>query len=157
MTEQSNIRKLLCSPDLGLLPHIERCLNDWLGTLTGEGNIFQLDPYDLELGNCYTHRSTNGQKPLVTQSVSLKFMLTGIVEDKLKLLLFASELQNLIDIKIIDWSAMERRQYDIHGIPLKQPVTKIDGKICYELATDPSNTCYITLHRQFDLAYAANF
>lgn len=157
MAEQSNIRKLLCSPDLGLLPHIERCLNDWLATFTDERNIFQLDPYDLELGTCHTHRSANDQKPLVTQSVSIQFMLTGVVEDKLKLLLLASELQNLIDIKIIEWSALERRQYDIHGIPLKQPVTTIEGEIDYELATDTSNTCYIILYRQFELTYAANY
>ena len=157
MSEQSNIRKLLCSPDLGLLPHIERCLNDWLATFAGESNIFQLHPYDLELGNCHTHRSANDKNPLVSQSVSIELMLTGVVEDKLKLLLLASELQNLIDIKIIEWSALERRQYDIHGIPLKQPVTTVEGEIDYEVATDSSKDCYVILHRQFELTYAANF
>ena len=53
--------------------------------------------------------------------------------------LIATELQNQIDIKIIDWSALERRQYDIQGIPLKQPITKIDGEMNYELVFDRPN------------------
>ncbi|MBD0308989.1 MAG: hypothetical protein ICV80_12950, partial [Microcoleus sp. T1-bin1] len=75
----------------------------------------------------------------------------------MQLYLIATELQNQIDIKIIDWSALERRQYDIHGIPLKQPITKIDGEMNYELVFDRPHYCCITLCRQFDLSYAANF
>jgi hypothetical protein len=54
----------------------------------------------------------------------------------MQLYLIATELQNQIDIKIIDWSALERRQYDIQGTPLKQPITKIDGEMNYELVFD---------------------
>jgi hypothetical protein len=57
----------------------------------------------------------------------------------MELYLIATELQNQIDIKIIDWSALERRQYDIQGISLKQPITKIDGEMNYELVFDRPN------------------
>jgi len=89
--------------------------------------------------------------------VLIKIPLTGKVPDKMQLYLIATELQNQIDIKIIDWSALERRQYDIQGIPLKQPITKIDGEMNYDLVFDRPNYCCITLCRQFDLSYAANF
>ena len=153
MTDLSNIRKLLCDEELGLIPHLEKCLKD---LHTSFKDRFKLESYDFELGNCHTHKLPNEQRPLVTQSVLMKFSLTGKVEDKMELFLVAAELQNQIDIKIIDWSALERRQYDIHGIPLKQPITKIDGEMNYNLVFDRPNHCCISLCRQFDLTYAAH-
>jgi hypothetical protein len=156
-TEISNIRKLLCDPDLGLIPHLEKCLKDLHSSSLVSKDKFKLEPYDIELGTCHTHKLPNEQKPLVTQSVLMKVPLTGKVQDKMELFLLVAELQNQIDFKIIDWSALERRQYDIHGIPLKQPITKIDGEMTYNLVFDRPNYCCITLCRQFDLTYAANF
>ena len=69
----------------------------------------------------------------------IQIPLAGKVQDKMELYLIATELQNQIDIKIIDWSALERRQYDIQGISLKQPITKIDGEMNYELVFDRPN------------------
>jgi hypothetical protein len=157
VTETSNIRKLLCDPDLGLIPHLEKCLKDLHSSAMASGEKFKVEPYDIELKSCHTQKHPNDQKPIVTQSVLIKIPLTGKVQDKMQLYLIATELQNQIDIKIIDWSALERRQYDIHGIPLKQPITKIDGEMNYELVFDRPNYCCITLCRQFDLSYAANF
>jgi len=156
-TEISNIGKLLCDPDLGLIPHLEKCLKDLHSSSLVSQDKFKLEPYDIELGTCHTHKLPNEQKPLVTQSVLMKVPLTGKVQDKMELFLLVAELQNQIDFKIIDWSALERRQYDIHGIPLKQPITKIDGEMTYNLVFDRPNYCCITLCRQFDLTYAANF
>ncbi|MCU0543816.1 MAG: hypothetical protein MUE44_16835 [Oscillatoriaceae cyanobacterium Prado104] len=156
-TETSNIRKLLCDKDLGLIPHLEKCLKDLQANSIAPAEKFKLEHYDIELGTCYTQKHPSEQKPIVTQSMSIKIPLTGKVEDKMELFLIASELQNKIDIRIIEWSALERRQYDIHGIPLKQPVTKIDGEMNYNLVFDRPNFCCITLCRQFDLTYAANF
>ena len=157
VTETSNIRKLLCDADLGLIPHLEKCLKDLHSSAIANGEKFKLEPYEIELNNCHTHKLPNEQKPLVTQLVLMKFPLTGKVQDKMDLFLLVAELQNQIDIKIIDWSALERRQYDIHGIPLKQPITKIDGEMSYNLVFDKPNYCCITLCRQFELTYAANF
>ncbi|MEG4803421.1 hypothetical protein QUB63_21920 [Microcoleus sp. ARI1-B5] len=157
VTETSNIRKLLCDPDLGLIPHLENCLKDLHTSAIANGEKFKVEPYEIELKSCHTQKHPNDQKPLVTQSVLMKIPLTGKVQDKMHLYLIATELQNQIDIKIIDWSALERRQYDIHGIPLKQPITKIEGEMNYELVFDRPNYCCITLCRQFDLTYAANF
>ncbi|MBD1827134.1 hypothetical protein NDI47_09325 [Microcoleus vaginatus GB1-A2] len=157
VTETSNIRKLLCDSDLGLIPHLEKCLKDLHSSAIASGEKFKVEPYDIELKSCHTQKYPNDQKPIVTQSVLIKIPLTGEVQDKMQLYLIATELQNQIDIKIIDWSALERRQYDIQGIPLKQPITKIDGEMNYELVFDRPNYCCITLCRQFDLSYAANF
>jgi hypothetical protein len=155
MTDISNIRKLLCDEDLGLIPHLEKCLKD-LHTSEAFKDRFKLESYDLELGNCHTQKLPNDQKPLVTQLVIMKFPLVGKVENKMQLFLLVAELQNKIDMTIIDWSALERRQYDIHGIPLKQPITKIDGEMNYNLVFDKPDYCCITLCRQFDLTYAAH-
>jgi hypothetical protein len=95
------------------------------------GDKFKVEPYDIELKSCHTQKHPNDQKPLVTQLVLMKIPLTGKVQDKIHLYPLATELQNPIDIKIIDWSALERRQYDIQGIPLKQPIAKIDGQMNY--------------------------
>ena len=139
VTETSNIRKLLCDPDLGLIPHLEKCLKDLHSSAMASGEKFKVEPYDIELKSCHTQKHPNDQKPIVTQSVLIKIPLTGKVPDKMQLDPIATELQNQIDIKIIDWSALERRQYDIHGIPLKQPTTKIDGEMNYELVFDRPN------------------
>lgn len=157
VTETSNIRKLLCDPDLGLIPHLEKCLKDLHASSLLSKDKFKVEPYDIELGNCHTQKFPNEQKPLVTQLVLMKIPLTGKVQDKMELFLLASELQNQIDLKIIDWSALERRQYNIHGIPLKQPVIKIDGEMNYNLVFDRPHYCCITLGRQFELTYAASF
>ncbi|MGL5059216.1 MAG: hypothetical protein ACRC62_04465 [Microcoleus sp.] len=156
-TETSNIRKLLCDPDLGLIPHLEKCFKDLHSTSIAPTGKFKLEQYDIELGNCHTQKHPSEQKPIVTQSMLIKIPLTGKVEDKIELFLIATELQNQIDTIIIEWSALERRQYDIHGIPLKQPITKIDGEMNYNLVFDRPNYCCVTLCRQFDLTYAANF
>ena len=139
VTETWNIRKLLCEPDLGPIPHLEKCLKDLHSSARASGDKFKVEPYDIELKSCHTQKHPNDQKPIVTQSVLIKIPLTGKVQDKMQLYLIATELQNQIDIKIIDWSALERRQYDIHGIPLKQPITKIDGEMNYELVFDQPN------------------
>jgi hypothetical protein len=103
------------------------------------GEKFKVEPYDIELKSCHTQKYPNDQKPIVTQSVLIKIPLTGKVQDKMELYPIATELQNQIDIKVIDWGTLERRQYDIHGIPLKQPITKIDGEMNYELVFDRPN------------------
>jgi len=139
VTETWNIRKLLCEPDLGPIPHLEKCLKDLHSSARASGDKFKVEPYDIELKSCHTQKHPNDQKPIVTQSVLIKIPLTGKVQDKRELYPIATELQNQIDIKIIDWSALERRQYDIHGIPLKQPITKIDGEMNYELVFDQPN------------------
>ncbi|MEG3937633.1 MULTISPECIES: hypothetical protein [unclassified Microcoleus] len=157
VTETSNIRKLLCDPELGLIPHLEKCLKDLHSSAIASGEKFKVEPYDIELQSCDTQKHPNDQRPIVTQSVLIKIPLTGKAEDKMHLFLIASDLQNQIDIKIIDWSALERRQYDIHGIPLKQPITKIEGEMKYDLVFDRPNHCCITLCRKFDLIYAANY
>ncbi len=155
MAESSNIRKLLCDRDLGLIPHLEKCLNDFQASLSGTHSTFHVGSYDVELGTANTHRSANEQKPLVTQSISLTVPLAGLAQDKLELFLLGSELQNKIDLKIIEWSELERRQYDIHGIPLKQPVTRIEGAIEYQLAVDPANSSRLMIQRKFDITYGA--
>jgi hypothetical protein len=142
---------------LGLIPHLEKCLKDLHVNSIGRADKFRLEKYDIELGNCHTQKHPSEQKPIVTQSMSIKIPLTGKVEDKIELFLIATEWQNKIDTIIIEWSALERRQYDIHGIPLKQPVTKIDGAMNYNLVFDRPSYCCVTLCRQFDLTYAASF
>ncbi|MFS8119490.1 MAG: hypothetical protein ACMG55_13540, partial [Microcoleus sp.] len=102
VTETSNIRKLLCDPDLGLIPHLEKCLKDLHSSAIASGEKFKVEPYDIELNNCHTHKHPNDQRPIVTQSVLIKIPLTGKAEDKMHLFLIASDLQNQIDIKIID-------------------------------------------------------
>ena len=139
VTETSNIRKLLCDPDLGLIPHLEKCLKDLHSSAIASGENFKVEPYDIELKSCHSQKYPNDQKPIVTQSVLIQIPLTGKVQDNMELYLIATELQNKIDIKIIDWSALERRQYHIQGIPLKQPITKIDGEMNYELIFDRPN------------------
>jgi hypothetical protein len=102
VTETSNIRKLLCDPDLGLIPHLEKCLKDLHSSAIASGEKFKVEPYDIELKSCHTQKHPNDQKPIVTQSVLIKIPLTGKVQDKMQLYLIATELQNQIDIKIID-------------------------------------------------------
>ena len=63
VTETSNIRKLLCDPDLGLIPHLEKCLKDLHSSAIATGEKFKLEPYDLELGHCHTYKLPNEQKP----------------------------------------------------------------------------------------------
>ena len=126
VTETSNIRKLLCDPDLGLIPHLEKCLKDLHSSAKASGDKFKVEPYDIELKSCHTQKHPNDQKPIVTQSVLIKIPLTGKVPDKMELYPIATELQNQIDIKI-------------QGIPLKQPIAKIDGEMNYELVFDRPN------------------
>ena len=126
VTETSNIRKLLCDPDLGPIPHLEKCLKDLHSSAMASGEKFKVEPYDIELKSCHTQKHPNDQKPIVTQSVLIKIPLTGKVPDKMELYPIATELQNQIDIKI-------------QGIPLKQPIAKIDGEMNYELVFDRPN------------------
>ncbi|WP_238360703.1 hypothetical protein [Iningainema tapete] len=74
--------------------------------------------------------------------------------EKLNLLLLASELQNLIDAAIFEWSNREWYQFEK---PLKRPVTQITGGLNYELLENQANTCRITLYREFDITYPLTF
>jgi len=49
VTETSNIRKLLCDPDLELIPHLEKCLKDLHSSAIASGEKFKVEPYDIEL------------------------------------------------------------------------------------------------------------
>ncbi|MBD2183179.1 hypothetical protein H6S82_29235 [Planktothrix sp. FACHB-1355] len=155
MTEHSNIRKLLCDQNLGLLPHIDRWLKDIQTQLGDKQENFRLDAYDLEFGECQTHVTPNDVKPIVTQLVSMRFPLIGPIKDKFKLLMLAAEFQNSLDAGIIDWSTRERSQYD--NKPLRRPISTITGKLDCESLGEPTNSCRITIYRDFELTYAASF
>ena len=73
ITDTSNIRKLLCDPDLGLIPHLEKCLKDLHTSSLVSEDKFKLEAYDIELGHCHTQKFPNEQKPVVTQLVLMKF------------------------------------------------------------------------------------
>ncbi|HEY9848834.1 MAG TPA: hypothetical protein V6D28_05220 [Leptolyngbyaceae cyanobacterium] len=153
MAEHTNIRKLLSDPSLGLLPHIDKSLNEIQDNFGDKQEIFNLHPYDVNFGECQTHVTPNDVKPIVTQIVSIGFPLTGLVKNKVELLILAAEFQNAIDAGIIDWSTRERSQYD--NKPLRRPVSTITGKLDYEVLSEPANSCRMTIYREFELTYAA--
>ncbi|MBD2363963.1 MULTISPECIES: hypothetical protein [unclassified Anabaena] len=152
MTQTSNIRKLLIDGKLGLLPYLDQRLSDIEQTLKQQKNL-QLQPYDVQLGGCNT-LAANEPRPAITQSVSLKFILTGNTQDKLELLLLASELQNDLDAAIFEWSNREWHQFEK---PLKRPVTQITGGLDYEVLDKPNPLAQITIYREFDLIYPVGF
>lgn len=155
MTEASNIRKLLSDQNLGLLPYIEKSLKDIQEKLGEKQDIFQMEPYDFEFGECQTHVTPNDVKPLVNQIVSMKFALKGAAKDKFELLMLAAELQNYLDVAIVDWSTRERSQYD--NKPLRRPISTITGKVDYEVMADPPSSCRVIIYRDFELTYAATY
>jgi hypothetical protein len=152
MTQPSNIRKLLTDAKLGLLPYLDQRLKDIEITLKQQENL-QLQPYDIQLGDCKT-LAANEPRPAITQSIFLKFVLTGNTKDKLELFLLASELQNDLDAAIYEWSNREWHQFEK---PLKRPVTQITGGLDYEVLKDADNSSQITLYREFDLIYPVSF
>ncbi len=154
MTEPSNIRKLLTDPKLGLIPQLEQCLNDIEVSFGDKLENLHLEPYDFQFGSCNTSATTNGPRPLITQSISMRFPITGSAEDQFELLLLASEVQNTLDAAIFDWSNLEWYQFEK---PLKRPVTQITGYLDYKLLEQPANSCRITVYREFDFTYAVTF
>jgi hypothetical protein len=152
MTQTSNIRQLLTDVKLGLLPHLDQRLKDIEENLQEQENV-QLLPYDVQFGICNTV-AANEPRPAITQSISLRFFLIGSTQDKLELLLLASELQNDIDAIIFGWSNREWHQFEK---PLKRPVTKITGGSNCEILEDAVDSCRITLYREFDLIYPVIF
>lgn len=152
MTKASNIRQLLTDAKLGLLPYLDQRLQDIAKNWTQLENL-QVQPYDIQLKNCNTS-AANEPRPTINQSVALQFFIIGNPEDRLELLLLASELQNDVDAAIFEWSNREWSQFEK---PLKRPVTQISGGLNYEILENPSNTCRITLEREFDLIYAVSF
>ncbi|ARV62356.1 hypothetical protein BZZ01_30345 [Nostocales cyanobacterium HT-58-2] len=152
MTQPSNIRQLLTDTKLGLIPHLDNRLKTIENLLQQQENL-EFQPYDLLFGECKT-LAANEPRPLITQSISLIFFMTGNAEDKLELLLLASELQNTVDAAIFEWSNHEWHQFEK---PLKRPVTQIAGGLDYELLESSPDSCYITLFREFDLTYPLTF
>ena len=153
MSETYNIRKLLSDQNLGLLPYIEKSLKEIQNRFADKQEIFQLDTYDLQFGECQTHVTPNEAKPIVTQVVSMRFPVKGLAKDKIELLMLAAEFQNWLDAAIVDWSTRERSQYD--NKPLRRPVSTITGKLDCELLAQPANSCRVTIYRDFELTYAA--
>ena len=155
MSEPSNIRKLLTERNLGLLPQLNERLKDIDESSFGkELKDFYLEPYDLHLGNCNTLAAVNEPRPLITQSISISFPLTGLARDKFDLWLLASEFQNILDAAIFQWSNREWYQFEK---PLKRPVTQITGHLDYELLEQAPDSCRIIVYREFDLTYAVTF
>lgn len=155
MSEPSNIRKLLTDPGLGLLPHLDEYLKNIETSSFGKDQEdFHLEPYDLDLGDCNTLAAVNEPRPLITQTVFIRFSLIGLVKDKLELLLLSSELQNMLDAAIYQWSNREWYQFEK---PLRRPVTQITGRLDYELQGKPTHSCRIAVYREFDLTYAVTF
>ncbi|WP_427161478.1 hypothetical protein ACQFX9_07965 [Aliinostoc sp. HNIBRCY26] len=152
MTKVSNIRQLLTDGKLGLLPYLYQRLQEIAQTWSQTENL-QLQPYDLRFGNCNTS-AANEPRPVINQSIALQFVILGNPQNRLELLLLASELQNNIDAAIFEWSNREWYQFEK---PLKRPVTQITGNLEYEILENQNNTCRITLERQFDLIYLVSF
>jgi hypothetical protein len=152
MTQNSNIRQLLTDAKLGLLPYLDESLNE-IQTYFGQQGNLQFQPYDVQLGECTTI-SANEPRPSITQSISLKFYITGSFKEKLQLFLLASEMQNTVDAAIFEWSNREWHQYEK---PLKRPVTQITGGLNYELLENSTDSCRITLKREFGLIYPVSF
>lgn len=154
MTEPSNVRKLLTDPKLGLLPHLDRRLEDIETYFRDRLEDLHLEPYDLQFDNCNTLAAVNEPRPLITQSISMRFSMTGSAKDKIELLLLASEFQNMLDAAIFEWSNREWHQFEK---PLRRPVTQITGRLDYKLVGQPANSCRITVYREFELIYAVTF
>lgn len=152
MNQPSNIRQLLTDAKLGLLPHLDERLKTIEKSFQKLENL-QFQAYDLLFGGCHT-LAANEPRPLITQSISLKFFMTGNTKDKFEVLLLASELQNMIDAAIFEWSNREWHQFEK---PLKRPVTQITGGLDCELLQNPADFCRITLFREFDLTYPLTF
>lgn len=153
MLPTSNLRKLLTDSKLGLLPHLENRLQQLETSFGNEQANVQIQPYDIQLGGCNTI-TANEPRPFIIQSTVLKFALTGDTDDKLELLLFASQLQNNMDAAILEWSNSEWHQFEK---PLKRPVTQITGGLEYAELDKPANTCRINIYREFDLTYTITF
>lgn len=152
MAQSSNIRQLLTDTKLGLLPQLDSRLQEVEKKFQQQIETLKLGAYDLELGGCNTIAS-NEPRPVITQSVTLKLFLTGEHQDKLELFLLASELQNIVDAAILEWSNREWHQFEK---PLKRPLTQITGGLEYEV-NDKLTASRVTLYRQFDLIYNLSF
>ncbi|RUR85923.1 hypothetical protein ACF3DV_23210 [Chlorogloeopsis fritschii PCC 9212] len=152
MSQPSNIRQLLTDAKLGLLPYLDERLKT-IETSFKQVENLQLQPYDLLFGDCNTI-AANEPRPLITQSISLKIFLTGNTKDKFELLLIASELQNMVDAAVFEWSNREWHQFEK---PLKRPITQITGGLDYELLQDAANICRLTIYREFGLTYPLTF
>jgi hypothetical protein len=155
MSEISNIRKLLSDPSLGLFPQIDQAIKDIQTNFTEYKEVFHFEHYDLELGTCQTHVTANDARPIISQFVIMKFPIVGLIKDKFELLILAAEIQNNLDATIMDWSTRERSQYD--NKPLRRPITAVAGKIEFQTIDKPSNSCCVTISREFELTYAASF
>ncbi len=153
MNQTSNIRQLLTDAKLGLLPHLDERLKTIEKTFQQQQENLQFQPYDLLFRECNT-LSANEPRPLITQSLSLRFFLIGNSKDKFELMLMASELQKIVDAAIFEWS--NREWYQLEK-PLKRPVTQITGGLDCELLQEPANSCRITIYREFDLTYPLTF
>jgi hypothetical protein len=152
MTQTSNIRQLLTDPKLGLLPHIDERLQTIEASFKEKIDI-QFEPYELTFGACNT-LAANEPRPLITQSIVLRFFITGNTNDIFEISLLASELQNLIDAAIFEWSNREWYQFEK---PLKRPVTQIVGGFEQEFLQDVANSYRITVNRELDLTYPVTF
>jgi hypothetical protein len=152
MSQPSNIRQLLTDVKLGLLPYLDERLKK-IETSFKQVENLQFQPYDLLFGDCNT-LAANEPRPLITQSISLKIFLTGNTKDKFELLLIASELQNMVDAAVFEWSNREWHQFEK---PLKRPITQITGGLDYELLQDAANICRLTIYREFGLTYPLTF
>lgn len=153
MNQISHIRKLLTDNKLGLLPHLDECLQEIEKLFQQQQENLLFPPYELQFGNCNTI-AANEPRPLITQSISLKLFMTGSGENKLELLLLASELQNAVDAAIFTWSNREWHQFEK---PLKRPVTQILGGLEDELLDNSNQSYRITIYREFDLIYTLSF
>jgi hypothetical protein len=152
MSQPSNIRQLLTDAKLGLLPYLDERLKK-IETSFKQVENLQFQSYDLLFGDCNT-LAANEPRPLITQSISLKIFLTGNTKDKFELLLIASELQNMVDAAVFEWSNREWHQFEK---PLKRPITQITGGLDYELLQDAANICRLTIYREFGLTYPLTF
>ncbi len=152
MTQISNIRQLLTDPKLGLLPHLDDRLQAIEQSLKQQIDL-QVAPYELTFGVCNTV-AANEPRPLITQLISLRFLITGSSKDTFEILLLASELQNDIDAAILEWSNREWYQFEK---PLKRPVTQIVGGYNYEFLEASTDSYRISITREFDLTYLLTF
>ncbi|MFB2839093.1 hypothetical protein [Floridanema evergladense] len=155
MSEISNIRKLLSDPNLGLFPQIDKTIKDIQTNFSEYKETFHFEHYDLELGTCHSQVTPNDARPIIAQSLVMKFPIIGLTKDKFELLMLAAEIQNNLDATIMDWSTRERSQYD--NKPLRRPITAVSGKIDFQTVDKPSNSCCVTIYREFELTYAASF
>jgi hypothetical protein len=155
MSDISNIRKLLSDPSLGLFPQIEKAIKDIQTNFTEYKEVFHFEHYDLELSTCQTHVTANDARPIIAQSIIMKFPIVGLIKDKFELLMLAAEIQNYLDATIMDWSTRERSQYD--NKPLRRPITSVAGNIDFQTVDQPMNSCCVTIYREFELTYAASF